>query len=142
MKPKNSKILSRAIGHLSADYLRLDGEADDAFLKRAIQDGVLAAGGPGFLCGRPFGRKSIAKLADALGLEVQVRFVIKRREVTSLGMSVRATQCLLAAGLDTVAKVAEKGKRGLLRTRHFGSKSIKEIEERFLAPDVGIVLKE
>jgi len=147
---KNNRLFVLAYGSMPTNYPRKPNESYEVFFKRAIEDGTLTY--EKMLRWRNFGPKRVAKVLDALGLETQVQFILKKsiadRSIESLGLSVRATNILLFAGLDTVGKVFKRGKFGLTHESArqsartlLGQKSLKEIENRLLAPDIGLTLK-
>ena len=55
--------------------------------------------------------------------------------IETLGLSVRAYNCLKRSGLTTVALVLEKSEEELLALRNFGEKSYEELRDKLIAQD-------
>jgi DNA-directed RNA polymerase subunit alpha len=51
------------------------------------------------------------------------------RRVSELELSVRAANCLKAAGIETIADLVQRTEADMLRTKNFGKKSLDEINE-------------
>lgn len=76
-------------------------------------------------------------LTNPDGLKVVSQDILNR-EVGELDLSVRAQNCLLNAKIRYIGELVQKTESELLKSRHFGKKSIKEIKD--VLHDLGLSL--
>jgi len=60
------------------------------------------------------------------------------RRVSELELSVRAANCLKAAGIETIADLVQRTEADMLRTKNFGKKSLDEINEVLTGLNLGL----
>lgn len=75
---------------------------------------------------------AVATLSDGSGVDALYR------PVEELDLSVRAQNCLQAAGIRFVGELVQKSEPEMLKTRNFGRKSLKEIKD--VLTDLGLSL--
>lgn len=83
------------------------------------------------------GAPLIDGLPNQVAVEAQTREVLYRL-VEELDLSVRAQNCLQAAGIKLVGELVQKTEQEMLKTRNFGRKSLKEIKD--VLTDLGLSL--
>ena len=83
------------------------------------------------------GAPLIDGLPNPVAVEAQTREVLYRL-VEEMDLSVRAQNCLQAAGIKLVGELVQKTEQEMLKTRNFGRKSLKEIKD--VLTDLGLSL--
>ena len=61
--------------------------------------------------------------------EYHLMCLLLKNKIVNCGISLRTLNCLIAWDVDTVADLVLLSKHNLLRTRNFGNKSMKEVED-------------